>query len=60
MQVLVPMGERVVTLDIGIPRWQIPSFAPTRGQVEVARKKRGPYGVDAAVTVTIPEIGKAR
>ena len=57
---LVPVGDHVVTLDIGIPRWQIPSFAPTRDQAEAARRKRGPYGVDAAVTVTIPEIGKAR
>jgi hypothetical protein len=56
---LVEVGERVVALDIGIDRWETPAFAQARAQTEKARSKKGPYGRDANVKVTIPAIGKA-
>ena len=56
---LVAIGEKIVALNTGIPRWYTPEFASTRSQAEAARKKRGPYGPDANVAVTIPAIGQA-
>jgi hypothetical protein len=56
---LVEVGKRIVALDIGIDRWETPTFAEARAQAEKARSKRGPYGKDANVKVRIPAIGKA-
>ena len=50
---------QIVALNVGIKRWCTPSFAGARADVEKACKKKGPYGVEAGMTVTIPGIGKA-
>ena len=53
------VDAQVVAVHIGIERWCTPSFAGARADAERARKTKGPYGVEAGMTVTIPAIGKA-
>ena len=53
------VDAQIVALHVGIDRWCTPSFAGACADAERARKKEGPYGVEAGMTVTIPAIGKA-